>query len=169
MLNILVALRVCAKQWANNKILLKCDNQAVVSVLNSGKTQDLTLAAMARNINMLLAVEDIELQVIHILGSDNKVADLLSRWSITSNPKAKLQELIKNPLWLTLSSDILRLVYINSGLPQTVKCLAHKAAHRMHQAFRPATQASYLRKFRVFVAYCCLIKMQLRVLDLASS
>ena len=90
MLNILVALRVWAKQWANKKVLLKCDNQAVVSVLNSGKTQDLTLAAMARNINMLLAVEDIELQVIHILGSDNKIADLLSRWSITSNPEAKL-------------------------------------------------------------------------------
>ena len=61
MLNILVALRVWAKQWASKKILLKCDNQAVVSVLNSGKTQDLTLAAMARNINMLLAVEEIEL------------------------------------------------------------------------------------------------------------
>ena len=109
MLNILVALRVWAKQWANKKILLKCDNQAVVSVLNSGKTQDLTLAAMARNINMLLAVEDIELQVIHILGSDNKIADLLSRWSITSNPEAKLQDLMKNPWWLTLSSDILNL------------------------------------------------------------
>ena len=64
---------------------------------------------MARNINMLLAVEDIELQVIHILGSDNKVADLLSRWSITTNPNEKLQEFIENPLWLTLSTDILNL------------------------------------------------------------
>ena len=108
MLNILVALRVWAKQWSNKKILLKCDNQAVVSVLNSGKSQDMTLAAMARNINMLLAVEDIELQVIHILGSDNKIADL-SRWSITSNPDVKLRQLIKNPLWLMLSSDILNL------------------------------------------------------------
>ena len=109
MLNILVALRVWAKQWSNKKILLKCDNQAVVSVLNSGKTQDLTLAAMARNINMLLAVEDIELQVIHILGVDNNIADLLSRWSITSNPDVKLRQLVKNPLWLTLPNDILNL------------------------------------------------------------
>ena len=109
MLNNLVAIRVWAKQWANKKIQLKCDNQAVVSLLNSGKTQDLTLAAMARNINMFLVVEDIELQVIHILGSDNKIADLLSRWSIASNLEAKLQDLIKNPWWLTLSSDILNL------------------------------------------------------------
>ena len=109
MLNILAALRLWAKQWSNKKILLKCDNQAVVSVLNLGKTQDMTLAAMARNINMLLAMEDIELQVIHILGSDNKIADLLSRFSIASNPDVKLRQLIKNPLWLTLSSDILNL------------------------------------------------------------
>ena len=81
----------------------------VVSVLNSGKTQDMTLAAMARNINMLLALEDIELHVIHILGSDNNIADLLSRWSITSNPDVKLGQLIKNPLCLTLSSGILNL------------------------------------------------------------
>ena len=80
-----------------------------MSVLNSGKTQDLTLAALARNINTILAVEDIELQVIHILGSDNKIADLLSRWGITSNPNAKLQALIKIPLWLTISNNILNL------------------------------------------------------------
>ena len=40
-----------------------------MSVLNSGKTQDLTLASMARKINMILALNDIELQVVHILGS----------------------------------------------------------------------------------------------------
>ena len=85
MLNILVALRVWSHQWAASKILLKYDNQAVLSVLNSGRIQDSTFGAMARNISMLLAIHDIELQVIHILGSDNKVADLLSRWYITEN------------------------------------------------------------------------------------
>ena len=55
MLNILVALRAWSQQWAASKILLKCDNQAVVSVLNSGRTQDLTLGAMARNISMLFS------------------------------------------------------------------------------------------------------------------
>ena len=43
----------------------------VVSVLNSGKTQDLTLAAIARNIMMEIAEQDIDLQVIHILGVQN--------------------------------------------------------------------------------------------------
>ena len=97
MLNILVALRVWTQQWATKKILLKCDNQAVVSVLNSGKTQDLALTSMARNISMMLAVNHIELQVVHILGSSNKIADLLSRWYITKNPDEPLQALVKKP------------------------------------------------------------------------
>ena len=45
--------------------MIKCDNQAVVSVVNSGKTQDLTLAAFARNIMMDIAQCDIDLQVVH--------------------------------------------------------------------------------------------------------
>ena len=111
MLNILVALRVWSQQGAANKILLKCDNQAVVSVLNLGRTQDLTLGAMARNISMLLAIHDIELQVIHILGSDNKIADLLSRWFITENPADKLQQFLKDPFWLNVNHDFLKVVW----------------------------------------------------------
>ena len=83
MLNILVAIRVWGNAWKHQRILIKCDNQAVVSVLNSGKTQDLTLAGIARNIMMEISEQDIDLKVIHILGVENKVADLLSRWFIT--------------------------------------------------------------------------------------
>ena len=61
MLNILVAVRVWKQNWKNQRVLIKCDNQAVVSVLNSGKTQDLTLAPIARNIMMDIAQYDIEL------------------------------------------------------------------------------------------------------------
>ena len=52
MLNILVAIRIWGPQWTGKAIRIACDNQAVVMVLNSGKTRDLTLAAIARNIFM---------------------------------------------------------------------------------------------------------------------
>ena len=64
---------------------------------------------MARNISMLLAINDIELQVIHILGSDNKVADLLSRWFITENPANKLYQFIKDPVWLNVNHEFLKM------------------------------------------------------------
>ena len=106
MLNILVAVRVWKQNWENKRVLLKCDNQAVVSVLNSEKTQDLTLAAITRNIMMDIAQHDIDLQVVHILGVDNKLADLLSRWYITNHPQKNLKKLLPNPRWLHLPQDI---------------------------------------------------------------
>ena len=94
MLNILVALRVWGPAWQGKKLLVHCDNQAVVAILNSGATRDLTLAAIARNIFMESAKCDINLSVIHILGKDNPIADLLSRWYITDNANTKLRDMI---------------------------------------------------------------------------
>ena len=54
MLNILAALRVWQTQWSNMKVGIACDNLAVVQVLTSGKTRQLTLAAIARNIQFQL-------------------------------------------------------------------------------------------------------------------
>ena len=79
MLNILVPLRVWGPAWQGKKLLVHYDNQAVVTILNSGATKDLTLAALARNIFMQSAKCDINLSVIHILGKNNTIADLLSQ------------------------------------------------------------------------------------------
>ena len=48
--NISVAFKVCHKQWAGLKVQIKCDNQAVVSVLSNGRSGDSVLAEYARNI-----------------------------------------------------------------------------------------------------------------------
>ena len=50
----------------------------------------------------------------------------------------------------------------NTGVPHTARQLASKSAARAHQAFRPATQASYIRKFCLFVAYYCFIGIHLQ-------
>ena len=68
MLNVLVAIIVWSSQWKNKSTLIACDNQAVVSVINTGKTKDMILAAFGRNIAMEAALHDINLKMIHILG-----------------------------------------------------------------------------------------------------
>ena len=88
MLNILAALRVWKDQWKDKKVAIACDNLAVVQVINVGRTRDLTLAAIARNIQFQAAVNNINLKVTHIAGKKNVIADLLSRWQTTSNPQA---------------------------------------------------------------------------------
>ena len=40
MLNILIALRVWADQWAHKEVLFHCDNWAVVQVIQTSRTKD---------------------------------------------------------------------------------------------------------------------------------
>ena len=113
MLNILVALRAWGSQWLHNRISISCDNEAVVHVLNSGKTRDLTLAAIARNIQLLLATYNIEITVVHIPGKSNIVTDLLSRWSAVNHPMNKLTQLIPNHTWVTLDPSVLEIDWVS--------------------------------------------------------
>ena len=94
MLNILVALKVWHNQWSGHKVLVKCDNQAVVSVLTTGKTCDNTLAKYARNVFLWLSAFNINIVVVHVPGKLNPVVDLLSKWNITVNNVYKLQQLV---------------------------------------------------------------------------
>ena len=109
MLNILVAIRVWGPQWYGKAIRIPSDNQAVVMVLNSGITCDLTLAAIARNIVMEAAQGDIFLKTFHIMGVVNEVADSLSRWAISDLFRRKFYRLMPNNLWVTPSRDVLNI------------------------------------------------------------
>ena len=101
MFNILVAIRLWAFKWANKNVLIHCDNEAVVTILNSGKSRDLTLSRISRNIFTQCASHDIQLQIKHVPGKKNNIADLLSRWQVTKNAKDKLSSLL--PDFKTLS------------------------------------------------------------------
>ena len=60
-------------------MIIKCDNQSVVSVLTTGKTRDPIMAKYVRNIFFWLSTFNIDMRVVHIAGRLNPVADLLSR------------------------------------------------------------------------------------------
>ena len=105
MLNILAALRVWQQPWANKKVAIACDNLAVVQVLNSGKTRDLTLAAIARNIQFQIATTNISLKVTHIPGKFNTIADLLSRWNNRPNANTLLYQLLPSHNWVTVNEN----------------------------------------------------------------
>ena len=88
---------------------MKCDNLAVVTVLTSGKTRDGFLAACARNIWFALGRNDIDASYVHVLGKNNQVADLLSRWQNTVNQQLLLGTLVQNPIWLKTDEALLQI------------------------------------------------------------
>ena len=104
MWNVLVAIRLWATQWSDKVIVVKCDNEAVVSVVNTGVTRDNALAAFVRNIWLVTALNNIKLRLIHIPGIQNECAALLSRWNNTKNNYAKLTSHVNEPTWVPVYS-----------------------------------------------------------------
>ena len=107
MVNILVAIRLWGSGWCNWKIVIKCDNQAVVSILRLGKTRDSTLACIGRNILLEAARLHITLSVIHVLGKNNAVT--LSRWQNSENDWRIIRNNIRHPQWMHADTSLLTL------------------------------------------------------------
>ena len=85
MLNLVIALRTWASHWCHSSITVHCDNSGVVFVVKTGKTKDPFLALCVRNIWLLTAHYDIHLDIVHIPGRCNTIADTLSRIYSSSN------------------------------------------------------------------------------------
>ena len=97
--NVFVALKVWGPDWAARKLVIRLDNSAAVSIINSGFTRDTLLATIARNIWFEGAVNDIQIWATHVPGVKNQVADLLSRWEAHGDPLAALKKLMSQPKW----------------------------------------------------------------------
>ena len=99
MLNIMVAFRVWGHQWKDDNIKVHCDNAAVVSILNSGRTKDKFLAACARTLWLIKAKYNIKVTVEHIQGVKNIYADTLSRWLHFKNVDNDTVRHLKSCAW----------------------------------------------------------------------
>ena len=96
MLNILLALRLWSHHFSHSHVIIYCDNEAVVQVIQTGKSKDMFLNQTLRNIWLLCSSWDIDLELRHILGHNNSIADHLSRiYSARGISKHHLQ-IVKN-------------------------------------------------------------------------
>ena len=59
MLNVLVALRLWGIEWSNKRVIIYCDNHAVVDILEGNRTRDRVLGIILREILMIQAKENI--------------------------------------------------------------------------------------------------------------
>ena len=69
------------------------------------------LATAARNVWLLTTMFNIDLFVSHIKGADNRVADFLSRWHLTTDNVVKLSQLVQSPIWIDTHIDLTLLNY----------------------------------------------------------
>ena len=112
LLNIVVAAKIWTQHWSNQKIQIFCDNMAVVEVLTTGKTRDVTLATCARNLWLIAALYNIDFTFSHIPGVENTVADLLSCWNNDPHQIQKLEKLVPQPIWIDTHIDLTLLNHV---------------------------------------------------------
>jgi hypothetical protein len=84
-----------------------CDNKVAVSVLGTGREVDPILQSISRNLWVMGAMLDCDIEFAHVRGVDNKVADLLSRWEEVGNPVAKDFGYLNNiPIWCSPPANV---------------------------------------------------------------
>ena len=110
----LLAVMICIKLWSshfvNKNILLKCDNQTTVSVLNSGSSKDSFLQKCLREILYYAARFNFEVKAVFFPGVENRTADLLSRWHMDSSFKNLFYDLS------VVRSDVTHEKFVYTGL-----------------------------------------------------
>ena len=80
---ILVAIYIWGEKLSNRKVLLHCDNKAVVQVINKQTTKSLDIMVLVRALTLKCLKLNIVLRAEHIPGCKNVIADSLSRLQIT--------------------------------------------------------------------------------------
>ena len=80
MLAVLIAVRVWGRRLQGLKIQIYCDNESVVTVINSGRTKDNFMASCIREIWLEVSKYSYQLRAVHLPGEENRVPDWLSRW-----------------------------------------------------------------------------------------
>ena len=74
-----IAAIVWGSEWKGKSVLIQCDNEAVVSIVNSGSSKNKEAMCLMRCLAFIAASLDLRLRAVHIKGVHNTRADALSR------------------------------------------------------------------------------------------
>ena len=79
---IIIALKIWGEELKDKNLLVFCDNQATVEVINKGRARNNFAQACLREICWISAKNNLVIKVKHRLGVLNTVPDYLSRWHL---------------------------------------------------------------------------------------
>ena len=79
LLPIVIAIAIWGTEYVNRSILCRCDNEAVVHIINSGTSKDPLVMGLMRCLHFITAKFNLLLSATHIAGIENSLADALSR------------------------------------------------------------------------------------------
>ena len=100
LLTIVVALQLWGARWTGLRITVRCDNEAAVTSVNTGRCRNPFMNSCLREICYFAALREFEVCAVHIPGVSNHFADLLSRWdSCSLSAKAQFLPRVQRDHW----------------------------------------------------------------------
>lgn len=79
---LVVACQLWGRELANKRIILFCDNESVVNIVNSKRSHVPRVMDLLRHLTLLTLEHNFYVQVKHIEGKKNEIADALSRFQM---------------------------------------------------------------------------------------
>ena len=93
LLTVVVAAKVWGKKWRGLRIVIRCDNETSVTVLNTGRAYNSFLLECLRELEFVAAKCEFEMKAIHIPGVENRIPDALSRWELGEEHRLRFREM----------------------------------------------------------------------------
>ena len=94
-LTLVVALEKWIKKFQNRNILIYCDNQPTVDIINTGRARNRYAQAILREVCYITAKNNTVVKVVHRMGSENRICDLLSRVHLDPQNEAHFRSLVR--------------------------------------------------------------------------
>ena len=79
---IVMACSMWGNTWARKRILLNCDNESTVFIINKGRSKVSSIMKLMRKLTFLAATNNFVIHARHIMGRDNSIADAISRFQM---------------------------------------------------------------------------------------
>ena len=79
---VVVAAILWGQYWACKRILFYCDNQAVVHILNKGRSKSPAIMKLMRRLVITAGLHNFSFVAEHVPGVNNAIADALSRFQM---------------------------------------------------------------------------------------
>lgn len=81
---VVMAALTWGKFWSGRRILAHCDNKTVVDVWHSYSSKSSTIMGLVRKLHFIAARNNFHIRISHIQGTNNSIADALSRNQMTT-------------------------------------------------------------------------------------
>ena len=104
-----VVLMLALAKWAHlfrrKNLQINCDNQVTVVAMNSGVSRNMVIQKCLCYMHTILALESMQVWVVFLTSSQNRAADILSRWHLNARGHCKFFNIMGNDMKQEMVSD----------------------------------------------------------------